>query len=137
VVSGGFSYLLDVFAGGRSISTTLSGTNAGSDSSAGVEDVNGTASGTAVCNGGQQLVESGGMAIGTKMNGGSEVVFAGGTAIGTTVNYIKFGEGEDVGGGTATGTIVNSGGFESVYYGGTAISTTVNRGRTLSRLGQR
>ena len=72
-------------------------------------------------------------------SGGGLDVFSGGTASSTTINswsihvygfargsIVMAGSIEFVSGGTAIGTVVESGGQETVQYGGTALGTVVD-----------
>ncbi len=76
-------------------------------------------------NRGALYVEDGGTAIGTTINGGYQQVAIGGAASGTTIN----GGEQDVY-GTASGTAIDSSGgeFSQQYVYGSAISTTINGG---------
>jgi autotransporter passenger strand-loop-strand repeat protein len=116
--------LLNIRPGGSGRSTVVFGNESifgfesrdsiGSD---GEQDVNGsgTATSTAINNGGFQDVLGGAAILTTIKSGGLQVVFGSGLVPGAT-------------NGMATSTIILSGGIQKVRDFGTAISTTINNG---------
>ncbi|MBC0982808.1 autotransporter adhesin AIDA-I, partial [Escherichia coli] len=86
----------------------------------------GTATGTQL-SGGTQNVSSGGSAIKTSVyNSGVQTVYAGATVTDTTVN--SGGKQNISSGGSASGTVVNTSGTQNIYSGGSAVSTHISSG---------
>lgn len=118
VLGGGLEVIL---LGGFELGATLSGT-AFLPQSFGVQNVFGSAVGVIAGVGGQQNVESGGVAIGTTVNSnGEQDVF------GLASNAVISNGGVQFvsAGGVASGTFLGSGGLEAVFAGGMDFNATI------------
>jgi autotransporter passenger strand-loop-strand repeat protein len=91
------------------------------------EWVYGTANGTTLDGGGQQVYD-GGSAINTTINADGFQFLRGGTARGTVIRGVDGNAQEDVYAGTAIDTTVNDGGAQNIYAGGFSVDTVVSSG---------
>jgi autotransporter passenger strand-loop-strand repeat protein len=139
-----------VYSGGTVQGGTLAGfseVGSGATASAvtilsgGRQNVSGAVTGTAVSNGGQNVIYSGGVAVGTVVSsGGTQSLYAGGiaalTVISTGGQELNHGSSfsasvasggalEVFSGGVARGTVTSSGGATIVYSGGTIDGATL------------
>jgi autotransporter passenger strand-loop-strand repeat protein len=128
--------VLYIYAGGSATNTTINGLEEDEGTVSGTvienggsEVVVGTTSNTEIVGGGTQQVGGGGIAFGTTLDGGLQDVTETGSAIGTIVNNGGEQLVEAAGYGSqeyVSGTIVNNGGTQEIS--GTAINTIVNSG---------